>query len=127
MPYAEAARLLGYLADPTRLRLLVTLAGGELSVGELCRQAGRPQSSVSQHLGVLRRAGILRTRRGGKSIYYSLATGAAGPGATSGAGAGQDVLRVHLGGFTVTVGGTTHEAAPRRGPRPDRPPGADAC
>ena len=105
---------------------MVTLAGGELSVGALCRQAGRPQSSVSQYLGVLRRAGILWTRRSGKSIYYSLATGAAGPGATS--GAGQEVLRVHLGGVTVTVGGTTPEAAaPRRGPWPDRPAGADAC
>jgi ArsR family transcriptional regulator, zinc-responsive transcriptional repressor len=60
------------LADPTRVRLLWALTGGELSVSELAEQVGKPAPSVSQHLAKLRMARLVRTRREGTTIFYSL-------------------------------------------------------
>ncbi len=60
------------LADPTRVRLLWSLTGGELSVTELSEQVGKPAPSVSQHLAKLRMARLVRTRRDGTTIFYSL-------------------------------------------------------
>jgi DNA-binding transcriptional ArsR family regulator len=72
--YTEAAELFGYLADATRLRILIVLGKGECGVGALCERIGRPQPSVSHHLGLLRRAGMVKTRRHGKEVYYALAS-----------------------------------------------------
>ena len=61
------------LGDPTRLRILQLLErDGELNVQALCAALGLPQPTVSHHLGLLRRAGVLRSRRDGKRIYYAL-------------------------------------------------------
>ncbi len=60
------------LADPTRVRVLWALTGGELSVTELTEQVGKPAPSVSQHLAKLRMARLVRTRREGTTIFYSL-------------------------------------------------------
>ncbi len=60
------------LADPTRIRVLWMLTGGELSVSELAEQVGKPAPSVSQHLAKLRMARLVRTRRDGTTIFYSL-------------------------------------------------------
>lgn len=60
------------LADPTRVRLLWSLTGGELSVSELAEQVNKPSPSVSQHLAKLRMARLVRTRREGTTIFYSL-------------------------------------------------------
>jgi ArsR family transcriptional regulator, zinc-responsive transcriptional repressor len=60
------------LADPTRVRLLWTLIDGELSVNELADRVGKPAPSVSQHLAKLRMARLVRTRRAGTTIFYSL-------------------------------------------------------
>src|SRR5690349_20892428 len=60
------------LADPTRFRLLWALTGGELSVSELAEQVDKPAPSVSQHLAKLRMARLVRTRREGTTIFYSL-------------------------------------------------------
>ena len=60
------------LADPTRVRVLWALTGGELSVTELSEQVGKPAPSVSQHLAKLRMARLVRTRREGTTIFYSL-------------------------------------------------------
>jgi DNA-binding transcriptional ArsR family regulator len=60
------------LADPTRVRLLWALTSGELSVTELAEHAGKPAPSVSQHLAKLRMARLVRTRREGTTIFYSL-------------------------------------------------------
>ncbi|OBK34916.1 transcriptional regulator [Mycobacterium sp. 1245111.1] len=60
------------LADPTRVRLLWALTGGELSVSELAEQVDKPAPSVSQHLAKLRMARLVRTRREGTTIFYSL-------------------------------------------------------
>jgi DNA-binding transcriptional ArsR family regulator len=60
------------LADPTRIQVLWALAEGELSVNELADNVGKPAPSVSQHLAKLRMARLVRTRRAGTTIFYSL-------------------------------------------------------
>lgn len=81
-------KLLGALADPTRLRILAALRENELSVAELQEVLGVGQSRISNHLSLLKSVGLLRDRREGQRAYYrraeigreiwSLAEGAAG-------------------------------------------------
>ena len=59
------------LADPTRVRILTALRGRELCVCELCDALGVSQSTLSTHLRVIRAAGLVRTRKEGKWIYYA--------------------------------------------------------
>jgi ArsR family transcriptional regulator, lead/cadmium/zinc/bismuth-responsive transcriptional repressor len=67
---AERARA---LSDPTRLTLADALReGGELCVCDLSWIAGRAQNLVSHHLRMLRSHGIVRSRRDGKLVMYSL-------------------------------------------------------
>lgn len=70
-----ASKLLKSLANQHRLLLLCRLAEGEASVGELNAKVPLSQSALSQHLSVLRRDGLVTTRREGQSIYYSLQEG----------------------------------------------------
>jgi len=60
------------LSDPKRLCVLETLASGERSVSELSRDVGCQVPNMSQHLGVLRSAGLVNARREGTTVYYSL-------------------------------------------------------
>lgn len=60
------------LADATRIQVLWALTGGELSVNDLAARVGKPAPSVSQHLAKLRMARLVRTRRAGTTIFYSL-------------------------------------------------------
>ncbi|WP_099021036.1 ArsR/SmtB family transcription factor [Mycolicibacterium palauense] len=60
------------LADATRIQVLWAMTGGEMSVNELAERVGKPPPSVSQHLAKLRMARLVRTRRAGTTIYYSL-------------------------------------------------------
>ncbi|MDD3313040.1 MAG: metalloregulator ArsR/SmtB family transcription factor [Pseudodesulfovibrio sp.] len=66
-----ANRLKG-LGDPTRLRALALLAGGELCVCHLMAALELPQSTVSRHMAFLRRGGWVENRRRGKWVYYAL-------------------------------------------------------
>lgn len=75
---AEAARLLAALANKHRLAILCELIEGERSVGKLVDAVGLTQSALSQHLAKLRAAGIVATRRDAQTIYYRLASAAAG-------------------------------------------------
>ena len=61
------------LADPTRSRMLHLLHRGELAVGELQEILGLPQSRISTHLALLRKAQLVKDRRDGKKSFYSLA------------------------------------------------------
>jgi DNA-binding transcriptional ArsR family regulator len=70
----HAATLLKVMANPNRLIILCQLAEGEKSVGELESVVGLSQSALSQHLTLLRRQGIVTTRRAAQSIFYSLAS-----------------------------------------------------
>src|SRR6516165_10848268 len=60
------------LADATRVQVLWSLTQRELSVNELAERVGKPAPSVSQHLAKLRMARLVRTRRDGTTIFYSL-------------------------------------------------------
>ncbi len=62
------------LADAKRLLIINALRDGELSVGEICENLGLPQANVSQHLAVLRDKGLVRPRRNGQFVYYSLSS-----------------------------------------------------
>jgi DNA-binding transcriptional ArsR family regulator len=60
------------LADVTRVQVLWSLTQREMSVNELAEHVGKPAPSVSQHLAKLRMARLVRTRRDGTTIFYSL-------------------------------------------------------
>ena len=67
---SNRVRLLGALADPTRLRILAALRENELSVAELQEVLGVGQSRISNHLSQLKSVGLLRDRREGQKAYY---------------------------------------------------------
>ncbi len=58
------------LAEPTRLRILRALCGGEHSVGHIVEETGVSQPTVSRHLAALHRHGIAARRREANQIYY---------------------------------------------------------
>ena len=64
---AEFFRILGH---PVRVRILELLRDGERTVGDLQGQLGLDSSGTSQHLGALRKQGLLESRREGTSVYY---------------------------------------------------------
>ena len=67
--YAAVSRA---LADPKRLCVLEALAAGERSVSQLSREASCQVPNMSQHLAVLRSAGLVSTRRDGNTVLYRL-------------------------------------------------------
>ena len=68
------AELCKSLADPKRLMIIQELKDGAKSVGELAELLGLKQSNTSQHLAVLRKAGVVTPDRQGNAVYYSLVT-----------------------------------------------------
>lgn len=68
----HATELLKALASESRLMILCLLVEGEKSVGQLNKQMNRAQSSVSQELARLRRQKLVKGRRDGKTVYYSI-------------------------------------------------------
>lgn len=71
---AAAGQLLKTLGNPDRLLLLCQLAQGERHVSELEALLGITQPTLSQQLAVLRREGLVDTRREGKQIYYRISS-----------------------------------------------------
>ena len=67
------ANLCKGLADPKRLLIIETLRHKPRTVSEISVELELPQSNVSQHLGILRQREIVRTRRLGSNVFYSLA------------------------------------------------------
>jgi DNA-binding transcriptional ArsR family regulator len=70
--YRLQARMVKALAHHTRLKMLALLRGGERCACEFGPVLGLGQANVSQHLGILRRAHLVNTRRDGLRIMYSL-------------------------------------------------------
>lgn len=66
---ADTFRVLG---DPTRVRILDAVADGALCVCDLAALVGQSESSVSHHLRLLRTMRLVRARRDGRMVYYSL-------------------------------------------------------
>ncbi|WP_404312104.1 metalloregulator ArsR/SmtB family transcription factor [Agrococcus terreus] len=79
MPYVDdepidvAVEVFSMLADATRLRILLALREGEMSVGDLAAVARRPTPAVSQHLAKMRLARMVIARQVGTRVFYRLA------------------------------------------------------
>ena len=71
----DPTELFGALSDRTRLRVLNLLRSGEHCVCDLVDGVGAPQPTISRHLALLRRAGLVRARRDGLWMHYRLAEG----------------------------------------------------
>ena len=72
MVFKIKADFLKALAHPVRLQIIERLKSGEASVGQLVRELGVEQSSLSRHLGVLRELGVLKARQEKTTVYYDL-------------------------------------------------------
>jgi DNA-binding transcriptional ArsR family regulator len=70
--YRLKAELCKTFSDPKRLMIINELRGGEKSVSNLVAVLKIPQAVVSRNLAILRHRGIVKTRREGVNIYYSL-------------------------------------------------------
>ena len=70
--YSDLAELFKVFADVTRIKILSLLLNGELSVGDIAEGLEMTQSAISHQLNLLRRSKLVKARREGKSVYYSL-------------------------------------------------------
>lgn len=68
----KAAAQIKALAHPARLMILCQLVDKEKSVGDLYQDSSLSQSAFSQHLAVLRKQNLVKTRRQTQTIFYSL-------------------------------------------------------
>src|SRR4051812_50061113 len=100
---------LAALADPVRRELVDLLAGGELAAGELARRFPVSRPAISRHLRVLREAGLVTARTGGRRRLFALD---ARPPRGVGEGVG-----AHRGPWGPRPGGLGTRSAPRPGGR----------
>ncbi len=70
--YEFKAELCKTFADAKRLQIIDILRGGERTVNELVQFLRAPQAVVSRHLAILRDRGVVKARREGVNVYYSL-------------------------------------------------------
>jgi ArsR family transcriptional regulator len=61
------------MSNPIRMEIIYALKEGERGVGELVESTGLTKSNVSQHLSVLKKASMVKSRRDGQNIFYSIA------------------------------------------------------
>ncbi|MBD3296761.1 MAG: metalloregulator ArsR/SmtB family transcription factor [Candidatus Omnitrophica bacterium] len=69
-PYERASGMMKVIAHPVRLRLITLLEKGRMNVRQLQEAAGVKQSSTSQHLNTMARAGVLDRERQGNEVFY---------------------------------------------------------
>ena len=69
----DLSELFKVFGDSTRIRILFVLFEAEVCVCDLAEALGMTQSAVSHQLGILKRSKLVKSRRGGKSVFYSLA------------------------------------------------------
>ena len=69
---AQVAELFRAFSDTSRVRLIAALADGELNVGALAAAVGISESAASHHLRGLRQMRLVRTRKTGRQVFYSL-------------------------------------------------------
>lgn len=71
--FERQASICKAFAHPTRLHLLDMIGKGERGVSEIQKRIGVTKANLSQHLTVLKAAGVISTRRNGKQVYVGLA------------------------------------------------------
>lgn len=69
----DLAELFKVFGDSTRIKILYVLVESDMSVGDIAQALGMTQSSISHQLRVLKQSRLVRFRREGKNIVYSLA------------------------------------------------------
>ena len=72
MTLAQTEALFQAFADPTRIRIVNLLGGGELCVCQIVYVLGMSQPKISRHLAILRDAGMVSDRKDGRWVHYSL-------------------------------------------------------
>lgn len=70
--YRMQAEIAKVLANPVRLRILTLIGHGEVANGALLDELGISKPNLSQHLALMRRAGLLTVRRDGVRVFYRL-------------------------------------------------------
>jgi DNA-binding transcriptional ArsR family regulator len=70
--FTHLADLFSALSDPTRLRIISVLLEGELNVGDIATQLEMTESAVSHQLRGLRQLRLVRSRKAGRQVYYTL-------------------------------------------------------
>ena len=70
--FAHLADLFSALSDPTRLRIISVLLEGELNVGDIAAHLNMTESAVSHQLRGLRQLHLVRSRKDGRQVYYTL-------------------------------------------------------
>jgi DNA-binding transcriptional ArsR family regulator len=102
----EAAAFLKAIANDQRLLMLCCLLDGPLSVGEINERVPLSQSALSQHLGVLRDAGLVKTTRQSQTIFYALTKGPA-----------LQIMEVLYAAFCSPVSAKKPVRIPKNGPK----------
>lgn len=103
----ELIEALKAIAHPLRFRILAVLATGERNVGEIEQVTGITQPGLSQQLSVLRKAGLVDTRKEAKLVFYAVAAPQVGAVTTA--------LAALAPGLAITPSGSP---APQRTPAP---------
>ena len=70
--YNLHAEMCKTISNPRRQAILDTIRDGEMTVSELIEKTGISQANLSQHLAILRSKGVVKTRRDGNNVHYSL-------------------------------------------------------
>jgi ArsR family transcriptional regulator len=104
--YQLKAEFFKTLGHPARIRVLELLAERDHAVGEMLPEVGIEAANLSQHLAVLRRAGLVTTRKDGSSVIYSLTSPEVA-----------ELLRVARHILTVVLAGQAELLADLRGPQ----------
>ena len=68
----ELSEFFKFFGDTTRIRIIHILMSGEISVNEIAERLGLEQSAVSHQLRILRTANLVKPRRAGRQMFYSL-------------------------------------------------------
>ena len=72
-PLYDVSELFKVLGDATRAKILCALTLSEMCVGDIAAMLGMTSSAISHQLRTLKRARVVKSRRGGKAVYYQLA------------------------------------------------------
>ncbi len=71
----ELADLFKIFGDPTRIKILYVLSESEMCVCDIARELNMTQSAISHQLKILKQSKLVKNRREGKTVFYSLADG----------------------------------------------------